>query len=117
MIWLRTSKIPLQDVDGKVIGVLGTYEDITAIKKVEAALQESEEKFRSIVENSLAGIFVVDDNYCFIYVNDELCQILGYPPDQLTGLDFRTVLSKSSLDLVVERYIKRRKGELTAFPL
>jgi PAS domain S-box-containing protein len=40
-IWLRTSKIPLQDVDGKTIGVLGTYEDITDLKEVEAALQES----------------------------------------------------------------------------
>ncbi len=36
-IWLRTSKIPLRDMDGKVIGVLGTYEDITERKEEEHA--------------------------------------------------------------------------------
>jgi PAS domain S-box-containing protein len=32
-LWLRTSKLPLRDVDGKIIGVLGTYEDITEEKR------------------------------------------------------------------------------------
>ncbi len=35
-IWLRTSKVPLHDLEGKVIGVLGTYEDITASKRAES---------------------------------------------------------------------------------
>jgi len=41
--WLRTSKVPLHDTSGAVIGVLGTYEDITALKQAEAArLREQE---------------------------------------------------------------------------
>lgn len=38
--WLRTSKVPLLDVNGKVYGVLGTYEDITEQKNAEILLQE-----------------------------------------------------------------------------
>jgi PAS domain S-box-containing protein len=38
-IWLETSKVPLQDAEGKAIGILGTFQDITARKQSEEALQ------------------------------------------------------------------------------
>jgi PAS domain S-box-containing protein len=85
--------------------------DITERKLARNMLQESEEKFRSIVENALAGIFTVDHAYHFIYANDELCNILGYPKEQLLGMDFRDVLSDDSQDLVAERYVRRQRGE------
>jgi PAS domain S-box-containing protein len=110
-IWLRTSKVPLRDVNGEIWGVLGTYEDITEYKQVESALKESEEKYRSIVENALAGIFTVDDAYHFVYANDELCRILSYPREELLGLDFRQVLTEESNALVADRYIRRQRGE------
>ena len=110
-IWLLTNKVPLRDADGKTRGVLGTYEDITVRKRAEEALTESEEKFRSIVENSLAGIFKVDNSYRFVYVNDELCRILAYPKEKLLGLDFRKVLSANSRALVEDRYVRRQRGE------
>jgi PAS domain S-box-containing protein len=85
--------------------------DIAERKQAEQALQESMEKFRSIVENSLAGIFTVDDAYRFVYVNDELCRILGRSRENLLGLDFREVLTDYSRVLVVDRYIRRQCGE------
>ncbi|MBN1453141.1 MAG: PAS domain S-box protein [Anaerolineales bacterium] len=85
--------------------------EITERKRAEDALQENEEKFRSLVENALAGIFTVDNTYHFIYANEELCKILGYPREQLLGMDFREVLSDDSKDLVAERYVRRQRGE------
>jgi PAS domain S-box-containing protein len=85
--------------------------DITERKQAELALQESMEKYRSIVENSLVGMFTVDDAYRFIYVNDELCRILGYSIENLLGLDFREVLTDDSRALVVDRYFRRQRGE------
>jgi two-component system CheB/CheR fusion protein len=41
LIWLRTSKIPLLDAEGKIKGVLGTYEDITERREVENALKKA----------------------------------------------------------------------------
>ncbi len=41
VVWLRTNKVPLRDVEGNIIGILGTYEDITAQIQAERALRES----------------------------------------------------------------------------
>jgi len=80
-------------------------------KQAEDALKESEEKFRSVVENSHEGILIVDKDYRFIYVNDELCQILGYPDEEIIGQDFRKFLDEDSKKLVSDRYIRRQRGE------
>jgi PAS domain S-box-containing protein len=58
--------------------IMVTYEDITEQKRVENALRESEEKYRSIFENSPLGICQTSLDGKFIKVNPALAQILGY---------------------------------------
>jgi two-component system sensor kinase FixL len=101
----------VQQKEGQVIGLTGVMTDISTRKQIEEALQESEEKYRSIVENALTGIFTIDEMYRFIYANDELCRILGFARDEMIGMDFRQVLTKSSRDIVEERYVRRQRGE------
>ena len=48
-IWLRTSKVPLRDTDGKVVGVLGIYDDITARKEIEAELARHRQHLEKLV--------------------------------------------------------------------
>jgi len=104
------SATPLFKED-KLIGTMGVLVDVTELKKAEESLQESEEKFRSIVENSHAGILIVGEDYKFIYVNDELCRILQYPREEIIGHDFRESLDEESKQLVADRYIRRQRGE------
>ena len=50
-LWLQTSKVPLHDREGKVIGVLGTYADITDRKQVEESIQRERSLLRILVDN------------------------------------------------------------------
>jgi len=102
---------PIRDAEGKVISCLEIIRDITKRKQAEGALRESEERFRSIVENSQAGIMILDDAHRLTYVNDELCKISGYSRKELIGQDFRQFLDEESKQLVADRYIRRQRGE------
>jgi PAS domain S-box-containing protein len=85
--------------------------DITQRKKVENALRESEERYRSVVENSHAGILTVDGEYRFVYANDELCRILGRSCEAIIGHDFREFLDDETRDMIADRYVRRQRGE------
>jgi PAS domain S-box-containing protein len=90
---------------------LSQFKDITEQKAAEEALKQSEIKFRSIVENSHLGILIVNSDFQFEYANNQLCKILNTTREKLEGNDFRKYLSKESLDIVVERYLKRQRGD------
>jgi len=80
-------------------------------RQMEQALQKSEERFRSIVETSQEGIFIVNWNYQVIYCNREMAQILGRPEAQILNHDFRKFLDAESIPIVEDRYRRRQKGE------
>ena len=98
------------EFDGKP-AILNVARDITQRKRTEAALRESERRYRSIVENSHAGILIVDDAYRFTYLNDELCRILKRSRDEIIGHDFREFLDDEGRELVGDRYVRRQRGE------
>ena len=54
--WLETNKIPLHDEDGNVIGILGTFQDITIRKEAEIALKQSKEELESRVAERTAEL-------------------------------------------------------------
>jgi PAS domain S-box-containing protein len=73
-------------------------------------LQKSEEKFRLYMENTHDGVLIVDEDFKFEYVNEQMSKILGYPVDEIIGQDYRYFLDEDSTRLVAERYQLRRKG-------
>jgi two-component system cell cycle sensor histidine kinase/response regulator CckA len=82
---VRTSKIPLRDSEGRVIGVLGTFEDITERIRAEAALRESEAKYRRIVDMATEGICVVGPDERITFVNERMERMLGYGTSEMLG--------------------------------
>ena len=96
VMFLNQSKLPLRDAKGDIIGVLSTYEDITARKQAQEAVQESEARYRAVVENSADGIAVAVDNKV-VYVNPAAVRLAGArAPADLIG--------RSILDFVHEDY-------------
>ncbi|MDH3268804.1 MAG: PAS domain S-box protein, partial [Ignavibacteria bacterium] len=75
--WLETNKIPLHDVQGEVVGILGSYEDITERKNAEEALKESEERFRSLIDNMIEAALIIDWNGEIIFANNSAARLAG----------------------------------------
>ncbi|MBE7382833.1 MAG: PAS domain S-box protein [Leptolyngbya sp. SIO1E4] len=66
--------------------ILAVMNDITERKAAEEALRESEQRFRTLVEQATDALFVVNTNGCFLDVNQEACHTLGYARDELLKL-------------------------------
>jgi PAS domain S-box-containing protein len=77
-IFLSTSKVPLRDEKGNVFGVLGIYDDVTERKQTETQLKESEERFRTVFNQSPVSILIHDkDDGSILDANQTAWQAYG----------------------------------------
>jgi len=78
------SKFPLRHLDGTPYAVCGITTDITQRKQAEESRKESEERYRSIFENAIEGIFQTTLDGKFVAVNPALARMCGYDsPDEM----------------------------------
>ncbi len=99
-IWLRSRGQAIRDEHDRPIRMVGTIEDITDRKAVETALNQREQEFRTLAENSPDCIMRCDREFRFLYVNPTVTKLTGIPgqlfinktsqdmnfPDHLTDL-------------------------------
>ena len=74
------------DEKGNPYKMVGACTDITDRKRAEEALRESEERYRTILENIEDGYYEVDLLGNFTFFNDSLCRMLGYSKDEMIGM-------------------------------
>lgn len=90
--WAATSKLPMRDNSGKIIGTFGISRDVTAQKEVELKLKESEERYRTLSQVTFEGILIHDKGIVIDINNAAL---------KMTGYNFEEVLGKNIITLVV----------------
>jgi PAS domain S-box-containing protein len=82
--------------NGKIIGIISVARDITDRKMAEEKVRESEEKYRTILENIEDGYYEVDLNGNFTFFNASACRILGYPQEEMMGMNNRQFTDKEN---------------------
>lgn len=91
--WIQTNKVPLRDSAGNVIGVMGTFQDISDRKVAEKTLKQQ----LAAIEAAIDGIAVLQDN-SYIYVNKAHLEIFGYKhPEELLGKSWEGLYSSKEL--------------------
>jgi len=83
--WIEDRTSVIRDEDGVALFNQGVLVDVTDCKKTEAALAQSEEKYRRIVSTTAQGFFLVDAKMKFMDINETFCDLVGYDRDEIIG--------------------------------
>jgi len=105
------STTPSFDEQGKLIGSIHVARDITERKQLENALKESEEKYRLIVETAQEGIVIGSPDGTFLFVNQRMADMLGYPKEEIIGKNGLDFLDKEQLTKVFEARKELAEGK------
>jgi len=85
------------DAAGLPTAMLGTIQDISDRKRAEEMVRASEEKYRTYINNSPAGVFVADSTGRYVEVNASACHLLGYSEEELTQMAISDVVAPEDL--------------------
>lgn len=100
---------PKYDSNNKVVATYVVFRDITELKKTQQILEESETKFRSFIEQSLVGIFLLDEGGRVVEWNKSLETLTGLKRETAKGNHFIDIIEKL---LPEEKRTKRLSGSL-----
>ncbi|MFX1314284.1 MAG: PAS domain S-box protein [Promethearchaeota archaeon] len=113
LIYFEGSVDLLYDSKGNKIGFYGLVRDITKRKIAEEKLKESEEKFRTIAEQSFMSIIIIQDGI-FKYFNERLPKVNGYSPEEIRNwkpYEFAKLIHPEDRDFVMDQAKKKEIGE------
>ena len=102
---------PIRD-ENKIRGILGINIDISKRKETEAALKQSEEKFRSLAEQSPNMIFI-NHKGRVIFANQKCAEVMGYSKAEFysKSFDFRSLIAPEHQGLVTKAFQRHMKGK------
>lgn len=107
---IRAIFTPIHLEDKGVIGGAGIIEDITERRRSETALRESEEHYRSLVENADEAIIVIQDGK-IKFVNARAVEAFGYSVQEFMAIPVFELVHPEDRDMVVKRYLEKINGD------
>lgn len=112
---MRCIGLVLRTDGGKPLRIIGVNQDVTEARQYLDALRASEERFRSVIEQSNEGIYILYEGR-FDLVNRRFCEIVGLTPNQLREPDFSfwSLVAPESQALIRERAEARARGDSIA---
>ncbi len=105
--WLETHAVPLRASSNNIEALLAVTRDITERKLAEERLQQSEARYRDVVENATDIIYLTDINGNFVYANPAGLRLSGYTLDELKQLNYLDLIVPSHKRRVSREYMKQ----------
>ena len=107
-IWLRKNKMPMVDSEGNIIGVLGTYEDVTRNRQIQEELDRHVNSLQTVYENLNAVLFSFSSSGTLTFLEGKLLDKMGLSQKEGEGKNFMDVFASEKLRLA---YNKSLSGE------
>ncbi len=96
------------EIDGEIYA-LGNWVDITRIKELEEKLRESEEFYRTLIEESLAVVYILQEGR-LVYANKAFEDMTGYKVEEVLGKNPAFLVHPEDREIVWRRYVERERG-------
>jgi two-component system, sensor histidine kinase and response regulator len=114
-IWVLTTKVPLKDGSGKIIGLVGVGRDITLQKQIELETIRQKQYFESLVQNSPVAIVVLDNEEKIISSNPAFENLYGYKSAEISGANLDALITTPELREEAARYTQTVKTQMVHF--
>jgi len=115
IIWVL-EKVTSTEYKGKRATV-GSFMDISELKRTEDALADSQAVYKSVVETGGAGVLTGDLNGNIVFVNESFCKIIGYSFEDLVGKPFANFLHPDDKVTVIEKFIQGLRNPEAGYEL
>jgi len=102
---------PILDEDGTLLGAVLVFRDITARRRVENLLRDSEERFHSAFDLAAIGMALVTVDGRFLQVNSSLCTIFGYSEEELLSSNLHMLTHEADHDKVLGHHLRQLLSE------
>jgi len=104
-----------RDAESQPLRIRGVSLDITERKNAEAAVRESEARFRATFEQVAVGMAHVALEGRFLRVNQKFCDLFGYSEDEILGMTFRDVTNPDDVESNIQQMGRLLRGEIETY--
>lgn len=108
--WANTIAAPYKDENGNIDGYVIIQQDITEKRQMQVSLVKSEEKYKTLIENSQDGIFAIINDK-ILFANNTFCKMVGYTPQELYNIPAYSLLFPDDLERGLAISERRKQGD------
>ncbi|HST26792.1 MAG TPA: PAS domain S-box protein, partial [Rudaea sp.] len=105
-VWISESSRGVRDAEGHLLFYEGSIIDIGAQVEAEARLRQSENMYRTLVDSSRDGVFLIHHDGTIGFINEAMAQTLGYRAEELIGTSYLKLIAPEAL---AEQMIRRNE--------